>query len=55
MDVKFHSVGPFTRSPPPDDIAIFESIDPVSCFGFSDGVISKHFWGHNAIHIQLDW
>ncbi|MGC6470412.1 MAG: gliding motility-associated C-terminal domain-containing protein [Flavobacteriales bacterium] len=32
--------GPFTISPPPLDIEIFESIDPVSCFGFSDGVIS---------------
>ena len=29
----------------PDDIAIFESIDPVSCFGFSDGVISVNISG----------
>lgn len=32
--------GPFIISPPPLAIQIFESIDPVSCFGFSDGVIS---------------
>ena len=35
-----HTAGPFTISPPPQDIEIFESIDPVSCFGFSDGTIS---------------
>ena len=35
-----HAAGPFTISPPPQDIEIFESIDPVSCFGFSDGTIS---------------
>ena len=32
--------GPYIISPPPQAIQIFESIDPVSCFGFSDGVIS---------------
>lgn len=35
-----HTAGPFTISPPPQDIEIFESLDPVSCFGFSDGTIS---------------
>ena len=32
--------GLYIISPPPQAIQIFESIDPVSCFGFSDGVIS---------------
>ena len=40
-----HTAGPFTISPPPQDIEIFESIDPVSCFGFSDGVISTTISG----------
>ena len=35
-----YTSGPYTISTPPQDIEIFESIDPVSCFGFSDGIIS---------------
>ena len=40
-----HTAGPFTISTPPQDIEIFESIDPVSCFGFSDGTISTSVSG----------
>ena len=32
--------GPFTISPPPPPIQFSESIDPVSCYGFSDGTVA---------------
>ncbi len=32
--------GPFNIAPPPSPIQFSESVSPVSCFGFSDGVIS---------------
>ncbi len=40
-----HTAGPFSISPPPQDIEILESIDPVSCFGLSDGAISTTISG----------
>jgi gliding motility-associated-like protein len=39
------TVGPFSIAPPPAVIQIFETIDPVSCFGFSDGVITTTVTG----------
>ena len=44
LDCDF-TAGPFTISIPPADIIITESIDPVSCFGFSDGIISTSING----------
>ena len=51
-----HAAGPFTISPPPQDIEIFESIDPVSCFGFSDGTISTTVSGGTPPYaLHLEW
>ena len=48
--------GPFSIAPPPAPIQFSESIDPVSCYGFSDGTIAVTVSGGTPNYsLPMEW